>query len=112
MKLKKVTIDGFRGAPKPFVLRLDGKSLCLLGEDGSGKTTIVDSLEYWAAGKLGNFAREGCGLGAAINLDRGGPAMITCERPGHATLRRKLSGSRGDSLEIVGPAALDSSLPP
>ena len=112
MKLKKVTIDGFRGAPRPFELRLDGKSLCLLGENGNGKTTIAEGLEYWSTGRLENFAREGCGLDAAINLDHDGPATITCERQGHATLRRKLSGPNADDLEIVSPAALDSSLPP
>ena len=80
MKLKKVTIDGFRGAPRPFEFRLDGKSLCLLGENGHGKTTIADGLEYWSTGRLENFAREGCGLDASINLDHGGPATITCER--------------------------------
>ncbi|MGZ8795638.1 MAG: AAA family ATPase [Gaiellaceae bacterium] len=112
MKLKKITIEGFRGAPKPFELLLDGMSLCLLGENGLGKTTIVDGLEYWSVGKLENFTREGYGLDATINLDHGPPATITCERQGHATLRRTLSSSKAEDLEVVGPTALDSSLPP
>ena len=112
MKLKKVTIEGFRGAPKLLELPLDGKSLCLLGENGRGKTTIVDGLEYWSIGKLESFAREGYGLEATINLDHGSPATIICERHGHPTLRRTLRGSKPDQLEVVGPAALDSPLPP
>ncbi len=112
MKLKKVTIEGFRGAPKLLELPLDGKNLCLLGENGRGKTTIVDALEYWSAGKLENFGGEGYGLDATINLNHGGPATITCERQGHATLRRKLAGAKAEDLEVVGPTTLDSSLPP
>lgn len=112
MKLKKVTIEGFRGAPKPLELPLEGKSLCLLGENGRGKTTIVDALEYWSVGKLENFGGEGYGLDATINLNHGGPATITCERQGYATLRRKLAGAKAEDLEVVGSTALDRSLPP
>jgi len=112
VKLRKVTIEGFRGVPKTLELELDGKSLCLLGENGRGKTTIVDALEYWSRGKIESFSREGYGIDAAINLDHGGPAVITCERPGHATLRRRLTGSKAEELELASPSSLDSSLPP
>jgi ABC-type transport system involved in cytochrome bd biosynthesis fused ATPase/permease subunit len=50
VKIKKLSIEGFRGVPKHLEMRLDGKSLCLLAENGRGKTTIVDALEYWSTG--------------------------------------------------------------
>ncbi len=112
MKLDKVTIEGFRGAPTRFDLKLDGKSLCLLGENGQGKTTIVDALEYWSAGGLAGFKSEGCKLDAAINLDHGPPATVICERRGHPTLRRSLTGARSNELEAVGSSASAVSPPP
>ena len=79
MKLKRVVVEGFRGAPKLFELPLDGKSLCLLGENGRGKTTIVDALEYWSLrARLENFEREGYRLDATINLYAMGLPQQSC----------------------------------
>jgi len=111
MKLKKIVIEGFRGVPTTLELDLDGKSLCLLGENGHGKTTIVDALEYWSRGEVESFKIAGCGLDATINLDHGPPASVTCERQGHPTLRRRLHGPRGEDVEILGPAG-ERAVPP
>jgi AAA domain len=112
MKLSKVTIEGFRGVPKQFDLKLNGKSLCLVGENGRGKSTIVDALEYWSTGGLDAFKSEGCQLDAAINLDHGPPATVICERQGHPMLRRSLTSARRSELETVGSGASAVSPPP
>ncbi|HCT75226.1 MAG TPA: hypothetical protein DGT23_01250 [Micromonosporaceae bacterium] len=101
MKLKKISIEGFRGVPRVLDLALDGKSLCLLAENGRGKSTIVDALEFWTRGKLANFEREGYRLDAAINLFASGRTAVTCARIGEDTLVRELSGSRGGPLSTV-----------
>ncbi len=51
MKIKTVKISNFRGIPN-LVLELGGKSLLVGGENGTGKSSIVDSLEYFFLGKI------------------------------------------------------------
>src|SRR3954468_3489315 len=94
MKLTRIRVEGFRGVPASLELALDGKSLCLLGENGRGKSTIVDALEYWSSGRLSNFEREGYQLDAAINVTTAGPTRITCERGGQPTIVRELARPR------------------
>jgi hypothetical protein len=62
-------VSGLRGCPEPFELELAEKSMCVLGENGHGKTTLADALELFGDGDLTAYHREGCGLAAAIHLD-------------------------------------------
>jgi predicted ATP-binding protein involved in virulence len=49
VKLKRVSVEGFRGAPLLAELRLAEKSLCMLAENGRGKTTMVDGISSASA---------------------------------------------------------------
>ena len=60
LKLKELEINAFRGI-KHEDLKLDSKSLVLLGENGTGKSSIVQSIEYLLTSKVG--ALEGKGRG-------------------------------------------------
>ena len=52
-KLKKIQARYFRGIGKiPINLELDGKSLLLLGENGTGKSSIIDLIEYILTGNI------------------------------------------------------------
>jgi DNA repair exonuclease SbcCD ATPase subunit len=60
MKVAELLITSFRGAPKPFRLRLNGPqgsahSLILVGDNGTGKSTIVDGLEFALQGKVAGY---------------------------------------------------------
>lgn len=70
MKTLRVRIDGFRAlrAPQKFELR-NGISLCLLADNGRGKSSIVDALEFWGTGDVAWVHRDGVGLGALVHLD-------------------------------------------
>lgn len=46
MKIKQIDINSFRGIPE-LQLVLDGKSLLLYGENGTGKSSIVDAVEFF-----------------------------------------------------------------
>ncbi|QOJ20969.1 MAG: AAA family ATPase [Gammaproteobacteria bacterium] len=61
--LSKLTIEHLRGSVVPFSLYFEkGKKLTIVyGENGTGKTTICDALEFLAKGKIGSL--EGRGLG-------------------------------------------------
>ncbi|MFZ1319999.1 MAG: hypothetical protein WAT71_00435 [Ignavibacteria bacterium] len=46
-KIKKLTISGIRGIKNSMELQLAGKSILLYGENGTGKSSISDSLEWF-----------------------------------------------------------------
>jgi hypothetical protein len=113
MKFKTVTIERFRGVPATLELRLDGKSVCVLGENGTGKTSIVDALEFWSTGDLDAYHRERCGIDAAVNIDSTDPAVVTCHTNGSGpAFKRRLSGDDVSDLEVVGPSAVGTPVPP
>lgn len=60
-KLKKVTLSGFRGAPLPLSLDFTdtaGKasSLILRGDNGTGKSTVADAIEFCLQARVGRLA--------------------------------------------------------
>ena len=62
-QLKHLRIKQFRGSTKDFSLTFDAsKPLTLIyGENGSGKTTIADAIDFVGNGRVGSL--EGRGLG-------------------------------------------------
>lgn len=50
-KLKEIEIKSFRGI-KNYILNFDDKSLVIVGENGSGKSSIVNAFEYLFTGKV------------------------------------------------------------
>ena len=63
--LSTLSIEHFRGAVLPFHLSFErGKKLTVIyGENGSGKTTICDALEFAAKGTIGSLEDRGLGGG-------------------------------------------------
>ncbi len=62
-RLKKLTIERFRGAVQSFALQFDDqKPITLIyGENGSGKSTICDALDLLGNGVVGSLANRGLG---------------------------------------------------
>lgn len=60
LKIKELEIKAFRGI-KHEDLELDSKSLVLLGENGTGKSSIVQAIEYLLTSELSAFTGEGTG---------------------------------------------------
>lgn len=46
-KIKRLDIAGLRGIQEIFTLNLEGKSILLYGDNGTGKSSISDSLEWY-----------------------------------------------------------------
>jgi len=47
MKIKSLDIKGFRGVKRELPLELNSKSLLLFGDNGSGKSSITDAIEWF-----------------------------------------------------------------
>ena len=56
--IKTISIHAFRGIPD-LDLAFDGKSLLLKGENGAGKSSIVEAIEFFFTGRLSAFEGEG-----------------------------------------------------
>lgn len=61
--LKKLTIEHLRGCVVPFSLTFEkGKKLTVVyGENGTGKSTICDALEFLGRGRVGSIENRGLG---------------------------------------------------
>ena len=47
IKIKSLCINGFRGVKENLLLDLDSKSVLLFGDNGTGKSTITDAIEWF-----------------------------------------------------------------
>ncbi len=52
--VKRIKLQGFRGANEPFEVDLDG-SVAIVGPTGSGKTTLLQSIEWALLRKLRGY---------------------------------------------------------
>jgi len=62
-KLKRVYIKGIRGVKSDLLLPLDGNSVLLYGDNGSGKSSITDAIEWFFLGKIEHLSGEEIGRG-------------------------------------------------
>jgi hypothetical protein len=98
LKISRIEIDGFRGFGEKRELTLkDGSSLCLLAENGRGKSSIADALEFWSHGDVGWTHRDGIGLSALVHLDRPA-ASVEVKVDGGGVASRKLKGKNASDL--------------
>lgn len=67
VKIKTINIHAFRGV-LDLELQLDGKSLLLHGENGTGKSSIVEAIEFFFTGKISSL--EGI---QGLSMQRHGP---------------------------------------
>lgn len=56
MKLKQIDIKGLRGIKESLSLELNGKSVVLYGDNGMGKSSISDAIEWFYTNKVGHLA--------------------------------------------------------
>src|SRR4030043_399927 len=69
VKLKRLVLEGFRGSLKEVPLDLDDdcKNLVLFGNNGDGKSSFSDALEWFFTDKIKHLEREGCWREAYFN---------------------------------------------
>ncbi len=105
MKLTRLELDGFRCFRERRALKLKGgQSLCLQAENGRGKTSIADALEFWSTGDVAWTHRDGVGLAALVHLDCD-EAVVAVQVEGSGVASRGLRGNSSGPLK-VGPGPL------
>ncbi|MDY0151846.1 MAG: AAA family ATPase, partial [Candidatus Cloacimonas sp.] len=63
MKIDKIRIENFRGATNPIEIEFDNRPIALIfGENGTGKSTIIDALDFVCNQKLGSLDNMSVGV--------------------------------------------------
>jgi len=60
MRLKEITICGFRGFNKKQTISLDNNIMLIYGSNGSGKSSLVEALEWLFWGDISRRERSSC----------------------------------------------------
>ncbi len=92
MKIKTIEIEAFRGIPE-LKRDIGGKSLLIHGENGTGKSSIVDAMEFIFTGKISHPSpfklKED-----ALHVSSSKPLRINLEMdPGQILVERKLNSA-------------------
>ena len=58
IKIKSLCIKGFRGVKKELSLELNSKSPLLFGDNGSGKSSITDAIEWFYEDSVGHLSSD------------------------------------------------------
>src|SRR3989338_2749840 len=63
VNLKKLVVKGFRGTRKEIWIDFENstKNLVLFGNNGDGKSSFSDAIEWFFTDKIAYLQREGCG---------------------------------------------------
>lgn len=59
LRIKHLRVKALRGIGQEFNLPLDGKSLVLYGDSGTGKSSIVEAMEHAFTGRIESLDRSG-----------------------------------------------------
>ncbi|OAD92732.1 hypothetical protein A7A78_02145 [Aequorivita soesokkakensis] len=60
-KIKTIKINGLRGVREPLTLDLDKKSILVYGDNGTGKSSVTDSFEWFFYDKIEHLSNEEIG---------------------------------------------------
>lgn len=79
-KIKSLTINGFRGVKDPLVLPLNERSGLFYGENGTGKSTVADAIEWFYYDRVKHLSSSEIDKNEAlrnINLTSADPSNVS-----------------------------------
>ena len=71
IRAKSITVNEFRGI-RNITLNLDGKNFAVCGPNGTGKSGIVDALEFALTGNISRLSGSGTG---GLSVKEHGPQI-------------------------------------
>lgn len=113
MRVKTLTVAGFRGLPRSATFDLDADAVIVAGANGSGKTSMFDAILWAMAGSVGRLGTEEAQLVSRYSPSGEARVELVLETPDELTLtivRRfdgesHLSVAVGDDTPKSGSAA-------
>lgn len=58
IKIKSISIKGFRGVKNELLLKLNSNSALFFGNNGTGKSSITDAIEWFYNNSVGHLSSE------------------------------------------------------
>jgi hypothetical protein len=100
MKIESILIEGFRGLLDSHTYQLDGKSLLVFAQNGWGKSSFVDAIDYFRSkspnGQLGHLnAREYGGIKSLKHLNKVGDGQVSITFTNKKSDTRKVTNKGG-----------------
>lgn len=113
MRVKTLTVAGFRGFPRSATFDLDADAVIVAGVNGTGKTSMFDAILWAMAGSIGRLGTEEAQLVSRYSTSGEARVELVLERPDGSTLTivRRFDGAShlsvavGDDAPIAGSAA-------
>lgn len=87
IKIEKITISEFRGIKK-LTLNLNGQNFAACGPNGTGKSGIVDAIEFALTGNVSRLAGSGTG---GLSVKDHGPHVDSRNKPEQAWVELEIS---------------------
>ena len=92
MRINAIDLEWFRGAAATATLALNSKSMVVYGENGAGKSSFVDAIEYVLnSGRVGHLTHE-------YSRKRQQKGLVNTHRPIGKPTRLWVSFSNGSRL--------------
>lgn len=117
MRVKTLSVAGFRGFPRPVTFDLDADAVVIAGANGSGKTSLFDAILWAMAGAIGRLGADSAQLLSQYSSSGEARVELVLQRPDGATLTivRRFDGSdhltvANGNVEPISGAAADSAL--
>lgn len=100
IKINKIEIDGIRGIQSKLELPLNGKSIVLYGDNGTGKSSISDSVEWFYTNKVSHLSSAEIDLKDALrninkNEDENSYVSLNFVKSSSLDGERKLISKKG-----------------
>lgn len=77
MKLLKLELCNFRGARTDLSIEPNGENMIILGPNGTGKSTLVDAIDFLLSGTIDRLLGEGTG---GVTLQKHGHHVDACAK--------------------------------
>jgi exonuclease SbcC len=93
MKIKEITLSGFRAYNQEYRFLFDDKLTLIIGENGTGKTSLFDGIQFSLLGKLSQYENIPEAKTEDMIINRSNPS-------GKLRVSVQLEGKEGETIEI------------
>jgi len=100
VRLKSITIEGFRAFSRQATIDLDADVILLQGPNGVGKTSLLDAILWALAGTIARFAERGSPISTYAREGRARVELTMTGNDGDVVLTRATDGTEDDFVRL------------
>lgn len=100
MRLKSITIEGFRAFSRQVTIDLDADVILLQGPNGVGKTSLLDAILWVLVGTIARFAERGTPISVYAREGRARVELTVSSDDGDLVITRATDGTPDDFVRV------------